>query len=540
MQRVKVGLSAIPIILIIVWLAIPFSRAIAARDLQETTPPSGPDRFAPVMVKFTSYRWWLVKWNTNKIECEVFVEHEGLPTSGEIYTGCGEDLHKAWKATKPCPETTLSACTGYYLHYVGSAPAEKQIGVSLPPPVVWVSVSGCDLRAPSNLCPSLPTLLLIGEEPLLDERITGIHGFFGGTPFICTGGTCEIPLTETTSFGVIIEFWAFSSYGDTSGKFQARIRVVPSAEPNPDEREWVVDVLSTQWLGDPPVSCSQNWEAFSPAAGLPGWLNTPRDVSRMSSNIPYSYLAGNLIQKGAVDASLCPDGGLLPGGGANNCGMGLARGAVNDWQNRFDTLILATARKTGIPAQLLKNLFSQESQFWPASPGKLDDIGLGQLTEDGADSTLLWNPEFYNQFCSQVLDSTVCQAGYLRLSDANQALLRGALLSSINAACDDCPLGIDVLRADYSVEVFAHTLEANCRQTGQIVRNITGDAPGNDVTYENMWKFTLVNYNAGPGCLFTALQTTFRVRNPLDWDHISANLEPACQGAVDYVNFISR
>jgi len=84
---------------------------------------------------------------------------------------------------------------------------------------------------------------------------------------------------------------------------------------NPDEQAWYVDVLSTQWTGQPVATCAEGWETFPPIGGPPPWLTTPKRVQDLTSNLPYSYLAGNLIMQGLVDASSCPDGGLLLVGG---------------------------------------------------------------------------------------------------------------------------------------------------------------------------------------------------------------------------------
>jgi hypothetical protein len=246
-----------------------------------------------------------------------------------------------------------------------------------------------------------------------------------------------------------------------------------------------------------------------------------------------------LIRAGAVDVTACSDGGLLPEGSASACGMEASREAVTAWQNQVDGIIVSVAQDTGVPAHLLKNLFAVESQFWPGRSLR-NDIGLGQLTEKGADTALLWNPAFYYQFCPLVMDSSECSKGYLHLTDKQQEYLRQALIVEVDATCDTCPLGINLDRANFGVGVFAHTLLANCEQTGQLVENITGGKAGDSASYEDLWKFTLANYNAGPGCLGNALDATNGEDQQLTWDNVSSHLEPACQGAINYVNDINQ
>jgi len=188
----------------------------------------------------------------------------------------------------------------------------------------------------------------------------------------------------------------------------------------------------------------------------------------------------------------------------------------------------------------LKNLFARESQFWPGIFQSVADIGLGQLTENGADTTLFWNRSFYDQFCPLILEEGACNEGYMHLDEEQQSFLRHALVGSVDATCEECPLGLDLTQADFSVGVFAHTMVANCEQAGQVVRNYTGNPPGEAASYEDLWKFTLVNYNAGGGCLTEAL--TLVVENGLEitWENVSPFLTGACSPAVDYVNDISR
>lgn len=510
---------------------------------QGTTPsqPSGPDRYAVTVVDYTKYFWNMFYLGEDDVECEVVVDHEGLPTPGDVYIDCGEDLYEKWLKQKPCTEINVNQCQGLYFHLVGTEPAQKEVSTLLPPPTVQVTLENCDpvYSSSTSICLSEPILVLTAVEPLPDYQIVSIEGLYEGQPFICDA-VCRLQLPVTDEDGYTIQFWANSSYGDTSDVFEALVRVAAADVGDPDRSFWYVDVLSDQWVGVPIASCVQVWGTLPPVGGPPRWLTTPPMSEELGTAIPYNYLAAHLIRSGAVDVSACSDGGLLDGL-ASNCGVEAARDAVTAWQNQFDSIIVNVAKDTGVPAYLLKNMFAIESQFWPGISDP-EHIGLGQFTEKGADTALLWNPPFFRQFCPLVMDSAECSKGYLHLSDEQQEYVRFALLNSVNASCETCPLRIDLDRANFSVGVFAHAMLANCEQTGQIVENVTGGPAGNSVSYEDLWKFTLVNYNAGPGCLGNALDATFGGEEDLvlNWDNVSARLEPGCQGAIDYVESISR
>ena len=122
------------------------------------------------------------------------------------------------------------------------------------------------------------------------------------------------------------------------------------------------------------------------------------------------------------------------------------------------------------------------------------------------------------------MDSGECKKGYLGLEEKQQEYVRLALVNAVNANCENCPLGIDIERANFSISVFAQTLLANCGQAGQLVENFTGGAAGDSATYEDLWKFTLVNYNAGPGCLGDALDATQIAKQAFTWENISTHL----------------
>ncbi len=508
-----------------------------------TNPPPGPDRYTFITVQYTAFEWILATWQGQTPICSIITDHEGIPLPGEVYRDCGETVYEDWIVQKPCMAQNKRTCEGYYVSPIKSYAAEKEVPMELEPASVWISLEGCEpvLSTSTNMCEVAPTLVITGQEPLPGESIVRVEGTYDGHHFDCDGtDVCKFQIPSTSEDGVKVQFWVFSSYGDSSAEYSAHVRVQKVDEGDPDQLYWYADVLSTQWTGEAVATCAGSWEVFPPVGGPPEWLTTPKHSEELSSDIPYTYLAANLIRQGVVNASACVDGGLEPGGGVTQCGLEMARPAVNEWQNQFDELILTTAEQTSVPARLLKNLFARESQFWPGSYQGMDDAGLGQLTEDGADTTLFWNTSFFEQFCPYILSEETCGNGYAHITEEDRTQLRRALVGSVNATCENCPLRIDVPQANYSVGVFAHTMTANCEQAGQVIENYTGQKAGELATYEDMWKFTLVNYNAGGGCLAEAVTHAFGSSLDLTWDNVSPFLTGACSGAIDYVNDISR
>ncbi|HJS30259.1 MAG TPA: hypothetical protein VJ768_11585 [Anaerolineales bacterium] len=499
-----------------------------------------PERKVEIIVPIIQTEWWIVNWDTNAIECSLLVEHDELPKPNEVIYTCGQDVYLKWAFTPLCtipqdPSGSEPPCEGLYVYQASKRQAEKTISVDLPLPSVLLTISGCTLIPPENLCNEIPDLVFAGHEPLPNEQITVIHIRMEEEEIDCPGEVCEIPMPVTTLDGIEIEFWAESSFGDSSPVYKALIRMVDAGVSEvPGETLWYVDVLSTQWVGGEVASCSQVWESLQPVGGPPLWLSTPAEPAELASAQPYAYLAGRLISTGQVDASSCADGGLLENGNASTCGELVAQDAVIEWQNQFDPAILEIARDTNVPAVLLKNQFAVESQFWPGILLPVE-YGFGQITDGGADATLLWNEAFFAEFCPLILEEDACSEGYLSLDREMQAILRGALASGTDASCPTCEIGIDLTHAEVTIDVFANTLLGNCEQTGRIIRNTTGEAPGALASYEDLWRFTLVNYNAGPGCLSNAILSAWRLDRVLDWSHVAARLSPGCSLAVSYV-----
>lgn len=523
--------------------ALPASNSSPKPD-PESNPPPGPDRFSIIAVEYTSHEWKLSNWKDKVEVCSIVVDHEGMPLPDEVYRDCGTIIYRKWISQPLCNLNNVRNCEGYYASLVGSQQKEQEIAMQLPAAGAWISLEDCEpvYSASTNICETKPTLVITGQEPLPNESIVRIEGTYNGQSFSCDEThTCKFRIPETGDEGVEVTFWAYSSYGDSSLVYDARVRVKQVDEGDPDQLYWYVDVLSSQWQGDVSATCAETWGVFPPVGGAPEWLSTPTESEDLSSDIPYTYLAANLILQGAVDANACPDGGLAPGNLVNQCGLEKSRDAVRDWQNQFDGLILSTAMETSVPAFLLKNLFARESQFWPGIFQAAGDIGLGQLTENGADTALFWNRSFFYQFCPLVMDSETCGLGYANMDEDQQVELRRALVGSVDATCEDCPLGLDLSQADFSIGVFAHTLIANCEQAGQVIYNYTLTKPESAASYEDLWKLTLVNYNAGGGCLAEGVSGGFAANGlPLTWETVSPHFVGVCASVVDYVNDISQ
>ena len=503
-------------------------------------------RQTTIVTKYTKYQWWLIRYYDNQPLCAVYVDHEGLPTAKEVYNNCGKDTYTLWINTPPCiaipgVDFATTECIGLYFLYIDSQPAEKTVEVDLPPAQVWVTITDCNVGLNHTTCQNIPSLLLTGDEPLPNEKITAIHVLYDGQSINCSGDTCKVPLLPTPLNGKMVEFWADSSFGDSSEHFKALVRIIESGVSNvPGGAGWYIDVLSAQWKGAPLATCSQLWDAFPPIGDMPDWLTTPEASQLMATEEPYYYLAGRLIAQGLVDAKSCPGGGLLSNGYADACGLEKAMPQVQEWQNRFDAQIITTAKQTGVPAQLMKNLFAQESQFWPGAFKDPKEFGFGQLTDNGAETILLWNLSFYDQYCPMVLNASKCSRGYVYLDKDSQAILRGALAKQAKVDCQDCNLGVDLTNITSGINLFAQTILANCSQVSRIVYNATNRSPGLVTNYENLWRFTIANYHIGPGCLSYALYQAWARRDVMDWDHVAQYLTPPCKGVIPYVTKVAK
>lgn len=504
-----------------------------------------PLRKKVVTVNYYEHEWWLVRWSDDSVACELYVDHDGQPTPLEIFYQCGGTLYLEWLESNPCQdaaEGNRKDCPGFYLHHAEKFLREKSISIQLPEPEVRLEIGNCPHIETLGVCSSIPRLVLIASEPLPNQEITQIRGEFGGEPFQCQGDRCDLSLRLTGEQGNSIRFWALSTFGDSSQRYQGRIRVVKSVMPEAKELEgYHISLIGDSFPDNQQMTCSQIWHAFPPLGAPPDWLATPQYAEQLATDEPLTYLAGQLIKYKLADASLCPDGGLLQNGYASPCGLQEARWEVTRWQNRLDRYILNTARDNGIPSQLLKNVLIQESQLWPTTmEGDYQEFGLGHTTELGAETTLLWNETFYAEFCPYVFSSGTCQRGYPNLTENQQAQLRGAFLKQTSVDLEDIVYNEELDLYRDRIDLFAKSILGHCQQTQQMITNITGKKGGDVASYEDLWKFTIANYNAGSRCIGDALDQTNREGLSLTWENVSTTLNINCPSALDYVNDITH
>jgi len=367
-----------------------------------------------------------------------------------------------------------------------------------------------------------PYIVLDAIELGVDPGVLTIDGAFSDKKFLCENVPCMVPFSQSDNI-------SFRAYSDSGLSSEDVLAVVVVEEM---EGGYLVRLSSVNRYTSFADSCYQRWG--QPEKDAPTyWAEFPQFYFELNTQRTLHYLAAKLIASGIVDVSSCANGGISadltwPTG----CGLEQAKEEIIEWQNQYDPYIWTASKDIGIPPKLLKTLIQTESQFWPSNQRfYMDEYGLGQMTELGLDVLLRDDPVLFQSFCPKVLE--YCNTFYINLSSENQALVRGALLSSLNATCPDCDNGFDFTKAGRSVFYVARLLQADC---GEVDSIIDGFRTVEEISYEDYWKFTLFTYHSGIVCFHSAVDATLRDDAELTWENLSE--KTSCIDGKSYVDGI--
>ena len=426
------------------------------------------------------------------------------------------------------------------------SPISSQTSTSLPEIILPTSSSLLPtglyafIQAPSGPVPQ-PYVILTAFSALPRSVPVTIRGFLNSQEFICTQSPCAINLESSSR----LVFAAYSESGESSETVIASVSVTQTSDG------FLVTIDSVSQFTSFSNSCALAWGISDQQNAI--WDDFVQFPYELNTKKTLHYLATQLLINGIVDASDCPAGGLSLGlNWPTACGLERATPKMIEFQNQFDEQIWLASRDHGIPPKILKTLIEIESQFWPGnSRFYLDEYGLGQISQLGVDVLLRKDPTFYQSVCPSVLAS--CTTPYPSLPPEQQAMIRGAAVSLMDATCADCAYGLDFNKAKESVAILARLLKANCQQVDYILSipfkpdedadaatataAAATQAAGGDsgtTSYEDLWRFTFLAYHSGLSCFQEAVIATKKDKQPVTWENLAERLR--CKGGRDYVD----
>lgn len=197
----------------------------------------------------------------------------------------------------------------------------------------------------------------------------------------------------------------------------------------------------------------------------------PDDPKQLWTDDELTWLAGRLIWFGIVVPECGGYSGLDPDThAANPCGLRFAKGKLIEWQNQFNDEIYQAAITYQVPARLLKRMIGMESQFWPLYFGGAGETGVMQVTENGADVLLRYDPALVPWYGGVNVESQF----YLRMEALH------------NFDCVNCDITQALEKTKALIPMYARLLAAyRCRAV-----SINPALSGPDA-----WRQSVVDYN---------------------------------------------
>jgi hypothetical protein len=160
------------------------------------------------------------------------------------------------------------------------------------------------------------------------------------------------------------------------------------------------------------------------------------------------------------------------------------------WQNQWDSEIYRVTQIYQVPPAVLKDLFEVEAQYWPLY-NEPEEIGIGQLTDEGADIVMRYSLSLFSHNCS--IAGVSCQS-YALLSEDHRQRVRDVLRRSLRTSGTPRQAAAQV---SGQMETWAQILAAYYCFSGEILSG-WGDRPPSQ-----RWDMTLAVYHAGGECIRT-------------------------------------
>jgi hypothetical protein len=430
-------------------------------------------------------------------------------------------------------------------------PFAAEAGSGLPTPAGALSSNlYAYIQAPRGVL-SRPYVILKAFSTSPQSESISIRGFINSQEFVCSNGSCVMYLEDSSRF-------VFRAYSDSGAVGE---EVIASVTVTRVQNGYQVSINTVSQFATFTNSCSNTWGITdNNSVTWDDFVQFPYEINTKKT---LHTLATQLMLNGIVDASDCPAGGLsLSLNWPTACGLEKSTPKMIEWQNQYDEYIWLASKNYGIPPKVLKTLIEIESQFWPGNQRfYMDEIGLGQMNQLGVDVLLRRDPAFYQRVCPGVLSD--CSHPYVSLDPAQQAMIRGAVVSLADATCPTCDYGLDLNKAKESVALIAMVLKANCEQVDYILSlavpvdedadaatataaaatstaaAATSTAEGaylfpENTEYEDMWRFTFAAYHSGLNCFQQAVISTRKAKLPVTWENVRNELK--CKSGRDYAD----
>lgn len=491
MRRVYIGLS------LAVLLA--FVPGIVFAD-----PP--PKREVIIQVSKTAYIWVVGAWNFET--CRILTDDlEIVPQYADVSALCG------------IKSTSLINSGSANIYYLGKYNYLEDVPQPLPEIIIRSSfINGA--------------VIVESVDPLpghavnkIDATINGIPAvcdFYNGTP-IPFGLKCTFP---TYQLPILFYAFATSTYGDNSRNIELRIGKMIQKDSI-----FSVPIKNVVIVGDNAYTkynlyhdVPRVWGVVPGSDNIPSWLKTV-PTEQLITDHYYYYLAGQILLNGVANARNCWNGGISGEnpGYSTNCGVLSVFDDVCLYQNAYNEEITQASERTGIPNRLIKRIIAIESQFYPNAYGIAGERGLYQFTRDGADTLFRWNYPFYLEVCGEYWD--YCDSfGYDALDQWQRDVLINRVLADPN-----------------NIYFLGSALKANAYQVKRLLNNVSRiDVPGDVLSYEDLWKITVLNYHGGATLTGAVLVNIRDLDLLVSWDSFATVLEDLQPSVLRYVNRVYR